>query len=74
MNVLTAMVEGSTDVENFNLKSQASVGSERGKEGMRVAAAMAEGEGKERRDVGEKIMEHGGAWQHGHHGGDKYRV
>lgn len=46
MNVLTAMVEGSTDVENFNLKSQAPVGSEKGKEGMRVAAAMAEGEGK----------------------------
>lgn len=47
MNVLTVMVEDSTDVENFNLESQASVGSEKGKEGMRVAvAAMPEREGK----------------------------
>lgn len=34
-----------------------------------------ESDGGERdRDVGEKTMEHGGAWQRGRHGGDKYRV
>lgn len=34
-----------------------------------------ESDGGERdRDVGEKTMEHGGAWQRSLHGGDKYRV
>lgn len=42
---------------------------EKGGRGMRAAAAE-----RERRDVGEKTTEHGGAWQHGDHGGDKYRV
>lgn len=30
--------------------------------------------GERDRDVGEKTMEHGGAWQRGRYGGDKYRV
>lgn len=41
----------------------------------RVRERRDESDGGERdRDVGEKTMEHGGAWQRGRHGGDKYRV
>lgn len=65
------MVGGTTDVENFDLESRASARTkEKEGRGMRAAAAAE----RERRDVGEKTTEHGGAWQHRYHGGDKYRV
>lgn len=67
------MVGGSTDVENFDLESRASVRSERGKGGKDVRAATVAAE-REKRDVGEKTMVHGDAWQRRHHGGDKYGV
>lgn len=61
------MVGGTTDVENFDLESRASARTkEKEGRGRRLL--------RERRDIGEKTTEHGGAWQHGYHGGDKYRV
>lgn len=69
MNVLTAVVGGATDVENFDLERTGL------RSRARVRERRDESDGGERdRDVGEKTMEHGGAWQRGRHGGDKYRV
>lgn len=70
MNVLTVVVGGATDVENFDLENGGPL-PERKRE------RRDESNGGDRcereRDVGEKTMEHGGAWQRDH-GGDKYRV
>ena len=84
---VSRVVGGSTDVENFKLGRRRTGRSEKRKEErVEEARDVERGEREERGKkekkrereregtVGEKTMEHGGAWLSGSHGGDKYGV
>ena len=76
VNVLR-VVGGSTDVENFKLAVEGSAGAKkRNEEAKREENGRKRTRGKREREraVGEKTMEHGGAWLSGSDGGDKYGV